>query len=55
MIINIIAILILISVLLALWSFERQKKLSEVKEVRKELQQGKVIYDSSSSKLSDLV
>lgn len=54
MVVNVIAILILISVLLAVWSLSRQKKMSEVKAVKEELQQGKVIYDSSSSRLSDL-
>lgn len=50
-----IAIILLISVLLALWSLDRQKKLGELKHAKKELHQGRVIYDSSSSKeLSDL-
>jgi membrane-anchored protein YejM (alkaline phosphatase superfamily) len=55
MIFQVIAIIVLVSVLLAVWSLEKQKKLEELKEVKKDLSQGRVIYDSSSSKeLSDL-
>lgn len=50
MIFQIVAIILLISLLLAVWSLERQKKLEEVTAVKKELKQSRVIYDSSSSK-----
>lgn len=50
MIFQVIAIILLISLLLAVWSLERQKKLEEVAVVKKELKQSRVIYDSSSSK-----
>lgn len=52
MIVEIIAIIGLVSILLAIWSFQKQTKLGEVKTVQEELKQGKVIYDSSSSKPS---
>ena|GEM_PF-3440563 len=54
MLLQVIAIIFLISVLLAVWSLHRQTRFEEVKTVKKELKQGKVIYDSSSSKESDL-
>lgn len=55
MLFQVVAIIILISILLALWSLERQKKLGEIKVVKRELDKGRVIYDSSSSKeASDL-
>jgi cytochrome oxidase assembly protein ShyY1 len=56
MIYQVIAVILLVSVLLALWSLQRQKKLEELKDVKKDLHTGRVIYDSSSSKeVSDLV
>lgn len=56
MLFQIIAIIVLVSILLAFWSLEKQKKLEEIKGVKKELNRGRVIYDSSSSKeVSDLV
>lgn len=54
MLLNVIAIIILLSVLMAVWSLERQKKLEELKHVKKDLDKGRVLYDSSSSKASDL-
>lgn len=56
MLLQIIFIIALISVLLALWSLQRQKKLEELKDVKKDLHKGRVVYDSSSSReVSDLV
>lgn len=55
MLFQVIAIIVLISILLALWSLNKQKKLKEVASVKHELDKGRVIYDSSSSKeVSDL-
>ena len=55
MILQVVVIIFLVSVLLAVWSFQKQTRFEEVKSVKKELKQGKVIYDSSSSKESDLL
>ncbi len=55
MLLQIIFIIALVSVLLAVWSLERQKKLKELPGVKKDLHHNRVIYDSSSSKeVSDL-
>lgn len=40
--------ILIVSVLMALWSLKKQKKIEEVKVVKKELKKGRVIFNQSS-------
>lgn len=52
MLVQIIVIIALVSILLAMWSITRQKKLDEITQVKEELHQNKIIFQSDSSKTS---
>lgn len=41
--------LAILSIVMALWSLQKQKKLDELKVVKKELKKGRVIFNHSSS------
>jgi hypothetical protein len=56
MLFQVIAVILLISLLLAVWSLHRQNKLDELKVAKKDLRQNRVVFQRDSSKdSSDLL
>ena len=52
MLFQVIVIILLLSVLLAVWSLHRQTKLDELNVAKKKLSQNRVVFQRDSSKAS---